>query len=224
MGIHDGHRKRLKARFLEHGLDTFEDHVALELLLFYAKARGDVNPLAHELINRFGSLAGVFDASVEELMEVSGVGENTALLLKLMPQMNKKYMVNRVPSDRPLIHPEDAWHYLRPRFYGLQDEMVCLVSLDDSCRVKNCSFLSHGTVNAASVSLRKIVETALSNKASSVILAHNHTGGIMTPSEADEETTRQVVTALNSVEIRLRDHIIICGDEYFSFADNGFFS
>ena len=91
MGVHDGHRERLKSRFLEHGIDSFNDLNALELLLFYAIPRRDTNVIAHALLDRFGGLSGVFEASVPELTDVPGVGENAALLLKLVPQMMKKY-------------------------------------------------------------------------------------------------------------------------------------
>ena len=90
MGIHDGHRERMKKRFLEHGLDNFDDVNALELLLFYALPRKDTNALAHALLDRFGSLAGVLDASAADLLSVDGVGESIAGLLRLIPERSRR--------------------------------------------------------------------------------------------------------------------------------------
>ena len=223
MSIHQGHRGRMKRRFLEHGLESFEDHHVLEILLFYALPRVDVNPLAHNLINRFGSLSAVFDAPIDELEMVEGIGRNAATLIKLIPQVARRYMISRASFGDILDSSEKAGRYLLPRFFGERDEVVYLVCLDAKCKVLNCRLMFRGSVNSANVSIRKIVETALSFNATSVILAHNHTSGIALPSREDQITTRKIEAALKAVDIALTDHIIVADEDFVSLADSGFF-
>lgn len=213
----------MKRRFLEHGIESFEDHHVLEILLFYALPRVDVNPLAHRLLEQFGSLAAVFDAPPEELMKVPGVGRNTATLIKLIPQVARRYMISRASLIDILDTSEKAGKFLLPYFFGERDEVVYLVCLDAKCKVLNCRLMFRGSVNSASVSVRKIVETALAFNATSVILAHNHTSGIALPSREDQITTRQVEAALRAVDIKLADHIIVADEDFVSLADSGFF-
>lgn len=224
MNIHDGHRERMKNRFLEHGLEGFEDHNVLELLLFYALPRQDVNPLAHRLVEKFGSLSAVFDAPVDELKSTPGIGENTAVFIKLLPQVARRYMMSRSSIEDIIDSSKKAGDYLVPRFYAERDEVVYMICLDAKCKVLNCKLLFRGSVNAAGVSIRKIVETALSYNSTSVILAHNHTSGIALPSREDMDTTRRVAAALAAVDITLFDHIVVADDDFVSLADTGFFA
>lgn len=223
MSIHNGHRARMKKRFSEHGLDHFDDHNVLELLLFYALPRGDLNPLAHALIDQFGSLVAVFDAPEEELVKVPGVGKNTAAFIKLIPQMSRRYLISHGSVDEILDSTKKAGAYLIPRFFAQQDEIVYMVCLDAKCKVINCKLLFQGSVNSANVSIRKIVENALLYHSTSVIIAHNHTSGVALPSEEDQATTKQIAAALKTVDIELTDHIIVADNDFVSLADNGFF-
>lgn len=221
MGIHDGHRARMKKRFLKHGLENFDDHNVLELMLFYALPRNDVNPLAHRLLDTFGSISAVFDAPMDKLTQVSGVGENTALLLKLIPQLSRRYQMSRVKLDDILNSTAKAGDFLVPRFYAERDEVVYLVCLDAKCKVLNAGLLFRGSVNSTNVNIRKIVETALVYNSTSVIISHNHTSGIAIPSEEDKITTRNIKNALNAVDIGLLDHIIVADDDFVSMSDSG---
>jgi DNA repair protein RadC len=214
----------MKQRFLTHGLDSFDDHNALELLLFYALPRVDANPIAHELEERFGTLSGVFDAPYEELVKVPGIGENAALLIKLIPQVARRYQISRAKPNSILNSTRKAGDFLLPYFYGERDEVVYMACLDAKCKVLACKLMFRGGVNSASLNIRKIVETALASNASSVILAHNHTSGIAIPSQEDKDTTGRVRDALRAVEITLADHIVVADNDYVSFADNGFFN
>jgi len=215
----------MKNRFLAHGLDNFDDHNVLELLLFYALPRGDVNELAHELINRFGKLADVFDAPIEELKKVKGIGDNTATLIKLIPQVSRRYMISRSVSgaDVHITDSKKAGAFIVPYFYGEREETVYMICLDAKCKVINCRMLFRGEVNSANVSIRKIVENALAYKATSVIVAHNHPSGIAIPSREDERTTERIMEALKAVDVILADHIIVADEDFVSMADNGFF-
>ena len=223
MGIHNGHRKRLKERFLKHGLDNFDDHNVLELLLFYSIPREDTNPIAHRLIERFGSVSDVFDAPFEELKEVDGIGENTAALLKIIPQISRRYMISKTEDLTILDNPTKAGEYLLSRFYAERDEVVYIICLDAKYKVLYCGKLFHGSVNSTNISVRKIVEAALNYNATSVILAHNHASGVAVPSEEDAVTTIRVRDALAAVDIVLSDHIVVADDDFISFADSGFF-
>ncbi|HHU21858.1 MAG TPA: DNA repair protein RadC [Clostridiales bacterium] len=221
MGIHDGHRERMKKRFLQYGLDNFDDHNVLELLLFYALPRRDLNPLAHNLLNHFGSLSGVLEASIEDLKRVPGMGENAAILLKLVPQVSRRYLISKNSDYDILDSVTKAGQYLMPLFMYERDEVVYMICLDAKRKVISCREISRGVVNTAEVSIRKIVEFALANNATSVIISHNHTSGIALPSYEDEMTTLQIKAALEMVGITLADHIIVAGDDYVSLAESG---
>ena len=216
--MHEGHRARVKKRFLEEGLDHFSDIQALELLLFYAIPRVDTNPIAHRLLDHFGSLSQVLEASPEELCKIPGVGENGALLLNLIPQMGRFYMTDRAKSATVLTSLEQCAEYLVPRFFGRKVETVFLLCLDAKCKVLCCKELGEGSVNSTGISIRRVVETALGVNASSVVLAHNHPSGLAVPSAEDIQTTRRIAMALQAVEISLVDHIIVADDDYVSIA------
>ena len=223
MGVHDGHRERLKARFLEHGIDSFNELNALELLLFYAIPRRDTNVIAHALLDRFGSLSGVFDASMTELTDVPGVGENTALLLQLVPQMMKKMELSRVSDMKTFRKSSQVAQFLIPRFLGEREELVLLLCLDTRNNMLCCEVLNRGVVNAVDISVRRLVETALKHKASAVVLAHNHPDGVAMPSREDEAFTEKAMEALRLMGIRMMDHIIVAGKNYFSMRESGFY-
>lgn len=220
--VHGGHRQRLKERFLEQGLDGFTDIQALELLLFYSIPRQDTNPIAHRLLDHFGSLSQVLDAPVEELTSVGGIGQNSALLLHLINEMGRCYLVNRAKREKVLPTIEECARYLQPYFYGRTTETVFLLCLDAKCKVLSCKKVGEGSVNSAGLSVRKVVETALREGASVVVLAHNHPSGIALPSAEDLQTTRRIAAGLNSVEIQLADHIVVVDDDYVSMVQSGY--
>ena len=222
MGIHDGHRERLRERYKENGLKGFNDINALELLLFYALPRKDTNPLAHELLNWFGSLQAVFSASVEELKDVPGISDSSAILIKLVPDICKLARITETSRGKGITDSSLASGFLIPRFMFEESEKVIMLSLDSAKKVKACTDISSGVVNSVDLNIRLIVETALKNKASSVILAHNHPDGDTSPSREDRETTTRIRDSLKLVDIPLVDHIIVSGNDYFSFCDAGY--
>ena len=221
MGVHDGHRDRLRQSYLEHGLMSMNDINALELLLFYAIPRRDTNEIAHRLLDRFGSLDGVFSAPAEELQEVEGIGENAAALLTLIPEIMKKSRVSKAREIRQIRSSDDAGAYLLPYFLNERDEVIYLLCLDTKRCVICCAEMGRGVVNSVDTGIRRIVEKALKVRACSAILAHNHPDGIALPSREDEVFTRALYNALETVGIRLEDHIIVAEDDYTSMADTG---
>ena len=220
--IHKGHRQRLKTRFREEGLDNFTEVQVLELLLFYCIPQKDTNPIAHDLIGHFGSLSQVLEAPVEELTKISGIGENAALLLKLVTETGRYYLVNRSQQFTALTTLNACANYLVPRFFGRRVETVFLLCLDAKCKVLCCKEVGEGSVNSAGISIRKIVELALGANATSVVLAHNHPSGVALPSTEDIQTTQRLAAALHAVEIHLADHIIVADDDHISMTQSGY--
>lgn len=222
MGTHDGHRQRMKTEFLARP-DSFPDHKLLELLLFYANPRSDTNPLAHELIERFGSLAGVVDASPEELQKVKGIGTHAVVLLKAAKEFSGRYLTVRAQVDSIARSTSDYYTLLRPYFFGARNELLCLLCLDGKHKVLGIRKLNEGNVNAVSISTRLIAEAALSLNASAVVLAHNHISGIAFPSDDDIAVTINLAPILNSLGIFLADHLIFVDDDMVSLRDSGFY-
>ena len=220
--IHSGHRDRLKQRFLQQGLDGFTDIQALELLLFYSIPRQDTNPIAHRLLDHFGSLSQVLEASAEELMRIGGISEHTAVLLTLMNQMGRFYLVDKARREQVLPTIADCARYLQPYFSGRLKETVYLLCLDAKCKALCCKEIGEGGINSAGISVRKVVETAIREGASTVVLAHNHPSGIAIPSPEDVQTTRRIAAALHSVEVILADHIVVAEDDYVSMVQSGY--
>lgn len=218
MSVHDGHRGRVKERFLKEGIMGMQEHEILEFLLFYCIPRRDTNVIAHNLINRFGNLAKVLDAPIRELKKVEGMGENAAIFLRLVKELIGSYHVSRSKESLILTSYEECAEYLKPFFYGLQTETVMLLSLDAKCMVLDCRVIGEGSVTSAGVPIRKIVDTALSTNAVSVVLAHNHPGGLAIPSQEDRAVTNRVALALQYVDIVLTDHIVVCENESISMS------
>ena len=223
MSVHEGHRERLRQRFLQVGLQGFEDHTALELLLFYAQPRRDVNETAHLLLNSFGSLERVFSATPEELMTVKGVRKNTAVLLRLVSELAQRSLLAEQAPRAVLDSPEAVGRYLLPRFMNCRSETVLLLCLDATLRAVDCRAVGSGDLTSAHLSVRQIVQQALLHDARYAVLAHNHPGGYALPSEEDKAATLRVRDALRQVEVELVDHIIVAGDDFVSLADDGLF-
>lgn len=221
MSIHEGHRERLKERFRKEGLDHFTEIQALELMLFYTIPRRDTNPIAHALLETFGSFSQVVEAPVEELMKVKGVGQSTAQFLAMVPQLGRYYQKNRDSQAKYLYDIDQCARYLLPFFFGRRSETVFLLCLDAKCKMLCCRELGDGDANSAGLSVRKVVETALGVNSSSVVLAHNHPSGLAIPSAEDVLTTRQLAMALQAVDVQLVDHIIVADGDYVSMAQSG---
>lgn len=223
MSIHNGHRQRLKERFLSEGLDSFEEHEVLELLLFYCIPRKDTNTTAHNLLNRFGSLAQVMDASVKDLETIDGIGNSAAVFLKLIKAAGRAYRISGHTHKVTLNTTDECGAYLVPFLEGSRYETIYLLSLDAKCMLLNCQKIGEGNINSANIHIRDIVDMALSTNATSVVLAHNHPSGIALPSHEDIRTTNNIARALSMVDVILMDHIIVADGDYVSMTQSGLF-
>ena len=210
-------------RFRNEGLDHFDQVQVLELLLFYCIPRRDTNELAHTLINRFGSVSRVMNASVEELMQVPGVGKNTATFLHLAKEAGRYYQVDSTRKGALMNDIEDCGKFLLPYFIGRQKETVFLLCLNANCNVICCREIGEGELNAAVISPRRVVEIALAEKASTVVLAHNHPSGVALPSPEDVMVTQRLAAALAAVDVTLFDHLIVADDDYVSLVQSGLY-
>ncbi len=194
----------------------------LELLLFQAIPRIDTNPLAHRLMQRFGSLSAVLEADPKDLAAVDGVGANAAAFLALVPQVTRRYFLDRIRHTRkPLNTSEAAAEYLVPLMAGRSEEVFYVICLDSRLRIHYPALISEGTVKDAFVHPRHVVETAVRHKAAAVILAHNHPAGTVKPSNHDHALTRRLVQALGGIDIKVVDHVIVAGEEFYSFSREG---
>lgn len=221
-GFHQGHRKRTKEEFLARGLAGMPDHKALELLLFFAIPQGDVNPLAHELVDHFGSLAGVFQATYDQLLGVKGVGPNTATLIQLMPALAGRYMEQQASLDSQLLTTWQFRELLMPLFFGARNEMAYVVCMDIKQKLLACRRLGEGSPTRVDITARHVVEAALACGATRVALAHNHVSGIALCSGDDVQTTRYLMGLLRQMDITLVDHFIIAEDDMISMRDSGY--
>ena len=221
--MHDGHRKRLKKRFLNEGLDHFEPHNMLELLLTYCIPQKDVNPLAHKLMDRFLTLDAVFDAPIDELVKIPGIGEHSATLIKLVAELGRQYEIAKRQDSGSLDSTEKMGRYILPYYRGKTEEYVYIICLDAKCRVLGCTEIFKGSVNSAQINIRLIVETALRYRSSGVVLVHNHPGGVAIPSAEDIATTRKIQRAMAPLGLALLDHLIVADGDFVSLADSNLF-
>lgn len=210
--LHKGHRARLRARFRIGGAAVMAEHELLELLLTYARPRVDVNPPAHRLIERFGSLQGVLTASEDELTGVPGIGKETAGLIRLVLAMQEAAHPQTRTGSLYLNSLSCITAYLHDLFDGVAVEQLYVLILDNHARLVNCCLLHEGTVGSAHCSLRRLTEACLYCHAGSAVLAHNHPGGSCRPSREDVEMTMLARTALEAVDVPLVEHIIVGED------------
>ena len=206
---HDGHRQRMKERFLAAGLSGFSDHEIIELLLFYALPYRDTNDLAHRLVSRFGSWVQVVDADHADLTSVAGVTPHVATLLTLVGQSVQRYHRDMTGSVIQLVDADAVARHVIPWFYGEREESVLLVSMDNKRKHLNTTRIFRGSVNSAQFNVRLAVQQALRDNATQVALAHNHPNGFAFPSEADISTTKYVADILAPLDIRVVDHVVV---------------
>ena len=218
-GPHQGHRKRLKARFLKSGLKGFEDHNVMELLLFYALPYKDTNELAHNIINRFGSIEKAFDAEYDKLCEIDGVGENVATLIKLVPEISKYYLKLKQEDRTSMNTVADIAAFLQEQYFFDEREAFSILCLDTAGGFIAYEKLQSGTPNMTDVNIVRAVEIAVRNNAACVVFSHNHPGGTLHASPEDIITTRRLVDAFKTIRIPVKDHIVVTKHDFLSLAN-----
>ncbi len=213
---HEGHRSRLKERFLNEGLESFEEHNVMELMLFYGIPYKDTNDIAHDLINKFNSFERVLEAPIESLVEVKGVGENTAIMIKLFHAVAKYYDEKKHQLQVRLSKPDDIIDFMKAHCRYRKEEIFTVIALDGDCRYLAYEDISFGSAGITEVNIRKAVNFLLRNNAACAIATHNHPSGMLSASVDDMTATRKLFDALDIVDIHLLDHIIIGNDDYLS--------
>lgn len=216
--VHKNHRARMRQTIKKTGVENIPDINLLEYLLFYSIPRKDTNEIAHNLLDTFGSLSGVLNASYEQLLEVEGMGENSALLISLIPGISRRYVESGEKKRINLSEPEEAAEYLRTKYFGAKKEIFYMLCLDATGNLLNCCKLGEGIPENVLIDKRQALEAAFRSKADTVIFAHNHPNGIAAPSKDDIDMTGDFIGIFRKVGIRVADHIIIAGNDYLSLA------
>ena len=216
-----GHRKRIKGKYEKSGIDGWLDYEVLELILSYAIPRKDTKPIAKELLSRFKTINGVLNADPKDLTAISGISIHTAVFLSFLKDVVVLCAKDELHNRDLLASPQVVYDYLKVSLKGAVDEEFKMLFLDNRNQLIAVETFETGTVNRSVVYPRKVVERALYNHASGVIIAHNHPAGTLQPSQDDSTITNAIKTALETVDIVLLDHIIIGGNSYFSFKENG---
>lgn len=224
--VHKGHRDRVKKSVLQNGTEYLQPHQLMEALLFYSIPQADVNELAHELIEKFGNIRGVMEADPSELMNIKGVGENTAAFFKLIQAAVKKYdeqgfEKSEKNNKEKYNSPEKIKPLAVKLFEGLQYERSYVLSFNSKFAYLGYDLVSEGDHHSTPISKQKTVEIAARRRATFIVLAHNHPDGDVTPSEDDIRSTKELKNALEQVDYHLIEHIIVSGKSAYAFSENG---
>ena len=221
MSVHEGHRQRKKEQFREHGLDAFADHEALELLLYYAIPRQDTNPIAHRLIERFGSLEGVFSVFFMVRRPPRSARVPYATLIRLLFPLCRRVRTSGGRHEVIFNTRENIGAYFIELFLGERREVFYEACLDAKGKLLACYRLAEGSPDQVTINMRRVVENALNANASLVVLSHNHPSGVALPSKEDNQTTLQIRRALADIGVQLVDHVIVADGDFVCLRDNG---
>jgi len=217
----EGHRERLRERFIKSGLKGFHDYEIIELLLSLGTPRRDCKQQAKEAIKKFKTLRGVLEAPSEELQQIDGIGPHSAFGIKLAQEVAREFLKEKI-IDKPIYKSaQEIFEYLYHSMRDLSKEVFKVLYLNSQNQIIETDDLFEGTINSGSVSPREVIQSAIKNNAASLIFVHNHPSGNPQPSKSDQELTRDLVYAGGIMQIRVLDHIIIGNDRYFSFAGEG---
>lgn len=218
--VHAGHRQRMRDKAFNYGFEPFEQHELLEMLLYSVIPQKDTNPIAHNLINSFGSFHAVFDAPVEELMKISGMTKSAGFLLKLIPEISAEYLQDKVSGEKLSVTScKDAYEFIAPKFIGKTNEEVYVLFLNTAGKLLASEILDKGSFSYANINSRKLISLCLKHNAAGIIICHNHPSGNSAPSPDDMIATKNIRTALNGVSVKLLDHIIITDNGYTSMRE-----
>jgi DNA repair protein RadC len=218
---YQGHRKRLREKFLRSGLSGFHDYEIVELLLSLGTPRKDCKQAAKEAIKRFQTLRGVLEAPAEELQQIDGIGAHSAFGIKLIQEVAREFLKAKILEKPFYTSSQEVFDYLYHAMRGLKKETFKVMYLNSQNQIIDTVDLSEGTVNSSSVSPREVIEGAIKNNAAALIFVHNHPSGVPEPSPSDKSLTRELVYGGKIMRLRVLDHIIIGDNKYYSFAGEG---
>lgn len=208
VNLHANHRQRVRAHFEKDGLDTFADHNVLEMMLFYCIPRLDTNEIAHELLNQFGSLSGVLEADINALLDVPGIGHESAVYIKFLNSLFRRYYIDRGREQTMIMNDEDAKNFMEPYFLGENEEIFMAVLLDGCQNVRKIAVVDRGNEESVSVNVNRVFREVVNNHASAVVLAHSHPNGFARPSRDDINITLELAKKLAAINVKLCDHLI----------------
>ncbi len=219
--IHSGHRERIRQEFLTHGFDhNTPPHKILELLLFYCVTRADTNPIAHEMIAKYGSVANVLDAPIEELAAFKGMSERSATLLKMIMPIARRYLYDKAQEKPTFTNINQIGEYIFRHYIGLKIEKTGVMCLDSKGRMLTFRFFAEGDLSSVGLSLRDLAKITLDSGATAAVLCHNHPDGLALPSENDEAITRHVAETLSKIGVQLIDHIVVGDTDFVSMSQS----
>jgi len=218
--IHNGRRSRIKSKFLKYGIESFEPHEILELLLYYAIPRKDTNIIAHRLLEKFGSFSKVFEASEKSLLEIKDIGQQAVILIKIIPGITGKYLEDKYSMKGKIIDIKMAGEIFLPKFAEKNEENLALMLLDVKNKVLFCDIINKGSLNSVEICIKKIIELAVNYNSRYAVISHNHPNGNFLPSKSDLNITIELKEALKLVNVNLIDHVIVSDNNYFSFINN----
>lgn len=218
----EGHRKRLREKFIRSGISAFNDYEIIELLLTLGTPRKDCKQQAKAAMKKFKTIHGVLEAPMGDLQEIKGIGPHNAFGLKLFQQISERYLKEKIVGKKVQLKSSKAvFDYLNQAMRKDRREVFKVLFLDSKNRVIDAENLFVGSLTSSAVYPREIMKKAIKHDAAALIFAHNHPSGDPSPSQSDREITQELVSAGKIMQIRVLDHIIIGENKYFSFADEG---
>ncbi len=217
--INYGHRKRIRAKVKKHGIGVLADHELIEFLLFNLYPRRNTNDIAHNLLNKFGSLKNILKADSNELCSVPLVGESCAMFFDAACELYRRALTEKEDKES-FDTVQKVGEYFTHLFFGEGKEKVFVMLLDNSMCLISCKMIFEGTINSASFDFKKIYQFAFENNAANVIIAHNHPSGTVIPSEDDIRTTAMILEGLGCLGINLTEHFVISEDRYMPIMRN----
>jgi len=217
----EGHRQRLREKFLNSGLDGFHDYEIIELLLTLGTPRSDCKQPAKDALKKWGSLKAVLEAPPKELKKIKGIGDHNVFGLKLTQDVARRYLADRIVDMDYIQSSEDVLNYLRHNLRDKSQELFMVIYLNGRNQILKMETLFEGTLNTSAVYPREVVKKALENDASALVLVHNHPSGNPSPSKDDLTITKKLKESARTIDIYIHDHLIIAGNDVYSFADHG---
>ena len=217
----EGHRQRLREKFLKSGLDGFHDYEIIELLLTLGTPRKDCKSVAREALKKFGTLKSVLEADPSKLKEIKGIGDNNVFGLKITQAVSRRFLADRIMDQDFMRSSEEVMEYLKHNLRDKTREIFMVIYLNGRNQILQMEELFEGTLTTSAVYPREVVKRALDHAAAALVFVHNHPSGNPKPSQDDITITKKLKEAAEAIDVSVHDHLIIAGNEVYSFADNG---